>query len=211
MGTYPFSQPQGQFWVTTECQCQKNRNKTRCKWTRKKKSKWLEREQFTSLQIHFRPLFWMKSVTMNSSLIYGTNLNNLNRRSRVHQIAVGLLFPCWCLISLKDHSPKAYTAMKLKGGGGERRNRKIGKESGFLWSHKNSHTVQQRSPPWLKIHRSNRSFRNHSLLHLLWNYPFFTTAPAVYRLSFLYPPRAGLMIYSMRHLFASFFQEFTTL
>lgn len=22
-GAYPFSQPQGQFWVTTDCQCQK--------------------------------------------------------------------------------------------------------------------------------------------------------------------------------------------
>lgn len=91
-----------------------------------------ERE-LTSPEIHFNPFFfWMKRITTNSSLICVTNLNNLNRRSRVHQIAAGLLFPVWYLISVKDHSPKAYTAMKLKGGGGARKTRKIGKESGFF-------------------------------------------------------------------------------
>lgn len=74
----------------------------------------------------------MKGVTVNSSLIYGTNLNNLNRRSRVHQIPVGLLFPVWYLISLKDHSPKAYTAKKLKAGGGEKRNRLVKNRDFFV-------------------------------------------------------------------------------
>ena len=59
-------------------------------------------------------LFWLKSLTLNSSLIYGTYLNNHNRRSRARQIAVGLLFPAWCLVSIKDHSPKAYTTVELK-------------------------------------------------------------------------------------------------
>lgn len=106
----------------------------------------------------FQTLFWMKSATMNSSLIYGTNLNNLNRRSRVHQIAVGLLFPVWYLISLKDHSPKAYQVMKLKWSWKEKEVKGeteiLVKNQDFLWSHKNSHTVQQRSPLWLKILKS---------------------------------------------------------
>lgn len=114
-GTCPFRQPHGQAWVTTECQCQKSKEENKTQVNEKEgKAVNTERAIYFSAD-PFQNLFWLKRLTLNSSLIYGTYLNNLNRRSRAHQIAVGLLFPVWCLISLKDHSPKAYTAAELKG------------------------------------------------------------------------------------------------
>lgn len=101
--------------MTTECQCQKSKEENKTQVNEKEgKAVNTERAIYFSAD-PFQNLFWLKRLTLNSSLIYGTYLNNLNRRSRAHQIAVGLLFPVWCLISLKDHSPKAYTAAELKG------------------------------------------------------------------------------------------------
>lgn len=114
-GTCPFSQPHGQAWVTIECQCQKSKEENKTQANNKEgKTMNTERTIYFSAD-PFQNLFWRKNLTLNSSLIHGTNLNNLNRRSKAHQIAVGLLFPVWCLLSLKDHSPKAYTAAELKG------------------------------------------------------------------------------------------------
>lgn len=114
-GTCPFSQPHGQAWVTAECQCQKSKEQNKMQ-VKGKEGRAMDRERTIYFSADpFQNLFWLKTLTLNSSLIYGTYLNNLNRRSRAHQIAVGLLFPVWCLVSLKDRSPKAYTAEELKG------------------------------------------------------------------------------------------------
>lgn len=105
METCSFSQPHGQVWVTTECQCQKSKEEN-SEQERKKGNGYRQNYLLLCRSIS-KPLFWLKSLTLSSLLIYGTYLNNLNRRSKAHQIAMGLLFLAWCLVSPKDHSPRA--------------------------------------------------------------------------------------------------------
>lgn len=82
METHRFSQLHGQVWVTIECQCQnskeENSEQESEQRTRKKETQWIQTAQFTSLQIHFKIFFWLKSLTLSSLFIYATYLNNLN-------------------------------------------------------------------------------------------------------------------------------------
>lgn len=82
---------------------------------RKKQGHRIQREEFISLQIHFKTSLGWIALLWTLHLFMSPYLNNLRGRSRAHHIAMGLLFPVGCLVSFKDHSAKAYTAVDLKG------------------------------------------------------------------------------------------------